>query len=181
MRENYGEVLNDVKEAGIRASSDAKDTMRNLCIASGGLATGALVILSTHIPVDAPLIIFGVIVLIIEVVLGFGWLLHRHNKDAESMIEVIEKSVVPIGELLNLYGDLRDGTIQETDFDTKMVEAAKAQRQRTRDSNKNLISNIPKTDNWDIVFMGLLALGTFWVVLGLLAPYLCPVWVSMCS
>ena len=154
--------------------SDARETVRNLSIVSGAMATGALVLLGSGFSSVPQLIVIGTLFLLLEVILTFGYLIHELSKDSLSFLKRRKESLSPSFRVLNLCEDVHKHKItEEALFAEAKVIAAEAV-ERARNEREKVLSDEPSLNHWDSIFMIVLGLGILFICLGVLFPYICP-------
>jgi hypothetical protein len=169
--ENYTKIVNDSRE-----------TIRNLSIVSGGIATGSLVIFSSNISISPVLIMIGIFTILLEIIFIFGYLLHVQNIAMESSLSLRRKTIYPRGKILTLYNELKEGKVTTEIFDKELIEIAKIVHGYTSEINQKILQTEKelRTDNLDLVFIGLLVFAIIFIILGICAPHVCHYWSMIC-
>ncbi len=176
IRQETIELQDKLNKERVHIQSDARETVRNMSLVVGGIATGSLVILGSNITTVPIFIMVGFFAMSLEIILIFGYLLHAQNKATENYYAQRKNIILPRGKILVLYKQMKEGGITSEDFDKEFDEIASSDRKYRNEINKKALDENPHTDNWDLIFIGLLGFGFLFVILGICAPFFWPCW-----
>jgi len=174
IRKDIQDTNAELAPMGRAILADSRETLRNLSLATGAMATGALVLLGSDFPSIHELIAIGTVLLLIEVILIFGYLIHAQSIDSKNYLKNKKSQLLPSFEVLNLCEDLRAGKITEEFLFSEAKRIATAATELARNNREKLPSTNKAVDQWDKIFIGFLGGGIFFIVLGIAIPYFWP-------
>lgn len=169
----YMTDLKSFEEASNRVMADLRDTMRNIALSSGAIAAAALVLLSSNIPTDPIFVLIGIITLMVESVLAFGWLIHVQTDAGQRILKQRHETLSPASKIITSYHEFQSGLKTQGTFDEELAVYIRLNNEKARENHEQDVQASPKKrDYWDRVFVGTLIFGVLFLGLGLVAPHM---------
>lgn len=173
IQKDIGAANVETREIVRNVIMDSRETVRNLSLVSGALATGSLVMLGSDLPTEPILVMIGIIALLAQVLLIFGYLLHRQKLDIEEIGGSRLFAVIRPIKRLMMKADLIEGKMTQQDFDKEMESMSVKDTEHMKELSRGvLVAEKSRTSNdLDLLFFTLLAIGCVFIGLGIAAPH----------
>jgi len=170
-------VLRPKKDATILA---ARETMRDIALGAGAVAVGTFVALNSQIPQRPMLLLTGILVLIVDVIIIFGYLIFAYDNDMKILLLTKKTYVDPFSKVLDLIDKLDnidlitgDRVAAENAVDNAVLETSIHFKKKYAEArNPELSDKEFTTDNWKKAFVVVFALGFLLIALGLVIPHI---------
>ena len=153
--------------------AEFKDTMKNIVLTVIGIATAALIALSSTLVQVRWLMLIGVTILLVETIWIFAYLMYRQRKSVKKVLELKTSLLDPLNLVLSDYDNLVAGKITEGEFDGKLSPIFKNLKKEYDKSHNPFEANLEfETSFIDLVFLSMLGFATLCIILGLIGPYM---------
>lgn len=153
----------------IKVIESHKDTIKNLSLVSGAIATFSLMLLDSDIPKIQILLVIGSAVLLLSALASFLYLLYINEKVGNRVKNNEDINLKPLDNILLKFEELLEDKINLEQY----LEVEKKFIQSRWDLRKDLIKDGRKDeiDHSDEYVGGLFLLGVVYVIMGLIFPY----------
>lgn len=153
----------------IRVIESHKDTIKNLSLVSGAIATFSLMLLDSDIPKIQILLVIGSAVLLLSALASFLYLLYINEKVGNRVKNNEDINLKPLDNILLKFEELLEDKInleQYLEVEKKFIRSRwDLRRDLIKDGRKDEI------DHSDEYVGGLFLLGVVYVIMGLIFPY----------
>ena len=165
-------VSKNIAEQKLGIVVRSREIMQNLSIVAGGLAAASLIALSSPLAQIKSLLVLGTVILLLEIVWIFCYLLFRSRVETDKVLELKREVLDPLNEIISLYFEKKEDKIDEHIFNARNLEIMeKLQASQKKGHSLENTNTDFKRDDSDRFFSFLLAAGVLSVALGLLLPY----------
>jgi Ca2+/Na+ antiporter len=154
----------------IRVIESHKDTIKNLALVSGAIATFSLMLLDSEVQKIQLLLVVGTVILLLSALASFLYLLLINEKVGRKVKNNEDLHFQPLDRILIKFEELLEDKVTVEQY----LEFEKQMRNVIRETRKNLIKSGRKdeVDRSDEYVGGLFLLGMIFVMMGLILPYI---------
>lgn len=170
--EDHAKDLAEFGQIQNRLVADVRTAMHNLAIISGALATGALVLLSSDVPVSKEPVVIGILLLFLNIAAIYIYLFRKLNQEGSSFNENRNRVLGNSAALIIEYEKLKNTQIGPAEFEKKLIDYAHSRKNEAILNNTNLLQESAQEEILDRIFQALLLLSFIAIGLGVLKPLL---------
>lgn len=160
-------ITNEFQQQKLMLIGEYRNTIQNMLVVSGVIATFALASIGTVIPKVDNLIILGVVTLILNTAVIFRYLLSKQGSSAKKLKKLEREYILPFGKIRTNFIKLKRGEVSVNDYLIGEENVKKELRDKIPDTLEE-----ETTDNWDFYFQALFYLALSSIALAFILPYL---------
>ena len=170
VKKNHEEENVELNSVQNRLAEAWVSAMHNASLAAGAIAAGAMVLLSSGVQANQTVVAWGVALLLIEVILVIGFVFWDLGKATRSFDKIRKEKLLPTVKILSIWDEFQDGKKTEKEFVQVLNEQAKSVKKSVDRDRAELLGEKTTVRYFDIILIGVLLIGIFLIVFGLVFP-----------